>query len=155
MDIFKIRTAVLDDLETLLEFEQGIIAAERPYDPTLRAGRISYYDLGELIKSDDAEVVVVECEGSIVASGYAQIKKAKAYLDHEVYSYLGFMYTHSDYRGKGLNKKVVDALKTWSDSRGISEIRLTVYSDNIGAIKAYEKAGFTNHLIEMRLVGPK
>ncbi|MDO6519240.1 GNAT family N-acetyltransferase [Zobellia uliginosa] len=155
MDTFKIRTAVLGDLETLLEFEQGIIAAERPYDPTLRAGRISYYDLGELIKSDDAEVVVVEHQGSIVASGYAKIKKAKAFLDHEVYSYLGFMYTHTDYRGKGLNKMVIDALKKWSDSRGISEVRLSVYSDNIGAIKAYEKAGFKKHLVEMRMVGPK
>ncbi|CAZ94789.1 GNAT family N-acetyltransferase [Zobellia galactanivorans] len=155
MDTFKIRTAILSDLETLLEFEQGIIAAERPYDPTLRAGRISYYDLGELINSDDAEVVVVEHEGSIVASGYAKIKKAQAFLDHGMYSYLGFMYTHIDYRGKGLNKMVIDALKKWSDSRGISEVRLSVYSDNTGAIKAYEKAGFKKHIIEMRMVGPK
>jgi hypothetical protein len=28
-----------------LEFEQGIITAERPYDPTLKQGTISYYNI--------------------------------------------------------------------------------------------------------------
>ena len=36
-----IRHATLDDLETLLSFEQGIIAAERPFDETLRSDRKS------------------------------------------------------------------------------------------------------------------
>lgn len=86
-----------------------------------------------------------------MASGYAQIRKAKAYLDHEVFSYLGFMYTHPDFRRKGINKKVVDALVKWSKSKGIKEVRLTVYEENLGAIKAYEKVGFKKHLIEMRI----
>ena len=43
-----IRTATLDDLETLYRFEQGIILAERPFDPTLAKDPISYYDLKEL-----------------------------------------------------------------------------------------------------------
>lgn len=32
-----IRKAHANDLEKLLEFEQGIITAERPFDPTLKA----------------------------------------------------------------------------------------------------------------------
>jgi len=145
------RSAALSDLETLLEFEQGIIAAERPYDPTLRNGQISYYDLSELIVSDRAEVIVIEHRGNLVASGYATIKNARHYLDHEEYSYLGFMYTHPDFRGRGLNRMVVAALRKWSENKGLTEIRLTVYDDNIGAIKAYEKVGFKKHIIEMRL----
>ena len=39
------REATLKDLHTLLEFEQGIIAAERPFDGTLKEGEIHYYDL--------------------------------------------------------------------------------------------------------------
>ncbi|MGJ8737754.1 GNAT family N-acetyltransferase [Zobellia laminariae] len=155
MSKFITRSAVLSDLDTLLEFEQGIIAFERPFDPTLKEDPISYYDLGELIKSDDAEVVVIEHEGQLVASGYAQIKKGKPYLDHELYSYLGFMYTDASFRGQGLNKKVVEALKDWSKSKGISEIRLTVYDDNAGAIRAYEKVGFKAHIVVMRIVNPK
>jgi hypothetical protein len=36
MSTINIREAKLEDLNILLEFEQGIITAERPYDPTLQ-----------------------------------------------------------------------------------------------------------------------
>ena len=152
MDDYQIRPARKEDLQTLLDFEQGIILAERPYDPTLDKDPITYYDLKELIKSSEAEVVVVEHRTNIVASGFARIKKAKPYLDHGEYSYLGFMYTDPMHRGRGVNKMIIDALKKWSFKRGLQEIRLTVYEENIGAIKAYEKVGFKKHLVEMRLV---
>ncbi|MGI9552678.1 MAG: GNAT family N-acetyltransferase [Aurantibacter sp.] len=152
MDDIIIRKATTDDLPSLLEFEQGIIKFERPYDPTLEEDPISYYDLGALIKSENAEVLVAEHNEKIVASGYAKIKRARHYLDHENYSYLGFMFTRPEFRGKGINKKIIEVLRGWSLSRGLKEIRLTVYDDNVGAIKAYEKTGFKKHLIEMRLI---
>ncbi len=148
---FIVRPAGLDDLSVLLEFEQGIILAERPMDPTLAPDPISYYDIAELINSDDAEVLVVEHDFEVIASGYAKIKKARHYLDHEFYSYLGFMYTRPDFRGRGVNRLIVEELRNWSISKGLKEIRLTVYDDNIAAIKAYERTGFKKHLIEMRI----
>jgi GNAT superfamily N-acetyltransferase len=148
---FIVRTAKLEDLPVLLDFEQGIIIAERPMDPTLAADPISYYDISELIKADDAEVIVVEYDSRVIASGYAKIKKGSSYLDHDFYSYLGFMFTEPEYRGKGVNKLIVDELRRWSAEKGLSEIRLTVYDDNPAAIKAYEKVGFKKHIIEMRL----
>jgi ribosomal protein S18 acetylase RimI-like enzyme len=151
MDNFVVRKASPQDLRVLLEFEQGIIEAERPFDPTLADDPISYYDLRELMVSEDAELVVVEHEGQLIASGYALKKRARHYLDHEYYSYLGFMYTHPDFRGKGVNGLVVDALKKWSFSKGLTEIRLTVYDENVPAIRAYEKIGFKKHIIEMRI----
>ena len=36
MDQLKIRVATIKDLPLLLEFEQGVITAERPFDPTLK-----------------------------------------------------------------------------------------------------------------------
>ena len=151
MSEFKVRPAKLEDLAVLLEFEQGIIKAERPMDPTLAVDPISYYDISELISSEDAEVIVVEHNSKVIASGYAKIKKALPYLHHKFYSYLGFMFTEPDFRGKGVNKLIVDELQKWSISKGLQEIRLTVYDDNPGAIRAYEKVGFKKHLIEMRL----
>ena len=151
MQQFAVRIATLADLKTLLSFEQEIIRAERPFDETLDKDPISYYDLGQLVLSDEAEVMVAEVDQKIIGSGYALIRDAKPYLDHKKYTYLGFMYTHADHRGKGVNKAIVDALIEWSKSRGIHEIRLTVYNDNIPAIRAYEKVGFKKHILEMRV----
>ncbi len=147
----KIRKATIKDLSTLLKFEQEIVKAERPFDPTLRSGSISYYDLRELIESAEAEVIVAEMEGRLLASGSAVIKKAQTFLDHELYAYLGFMYTDPDFRGKGLNMSIIKELRQWAAKQGLSEIRLTVYDENVGAIRAYEKNGFKKHLVEMRL----
>lgn len=145
------RPATLADLDTLLQFEQGIVAAERPFDPTLKAGEIHYYNLAALILSPEAEVIVAEVANEIVGSGYAQIRPGKDYNKHERFAYLGFMYVKPAYRGQGVNGLVLDALVAWSKSQGIAEIRLEVYAENGGAIRAYEKAGFTPNLLEMRM----
>jgi len=151
MDNIKLRTATLNDMDILLQFEQGVIKAERPFDVTLGADPITYYNLEELILSEDACLVVAEIEDEIIGSGYALIKSARHYLNHEFYSYLGFMFTLPDYRGRGVNTKIIERLKQWSDSKDLKEMRLTVYDENYNAIRAYEKVGFKKHIIEMRL----
>ncbi len=148
---FTIRNATLEDLPILLNFEQELILAERPFDVTLKEDPISYYDIKQMILDEHASVVVAEMEGQVIASGYAIPKKARHYLNHEYYAYLGFMYTHPDFRGRGVNAKIVEVLKKWSTEQGFKEMRLTVYSDNIPALKAYEKVGFKKHIMEMRL----
>jgi len=151
MDTITIRKASITDLEKLLEFEQGIIAAERPFDPTLKQEKIHYYDIKKMITAPHIEVLVAEIDSEIVSSGYARIEEAKPYLNHKTYAYLGFMYTLPEHRGKGVNSKIIEALKDWCRSQEIKELRLDVYNDNPSAIKAYEKVGFKKHLINMRI----
>lgn len=146
-----IREAKIEELETLLEFEQGIVIAERPMNPCLKDGEIHYYDLAKLIESDLCGVFVAELDGELIASGYALEKQAKDYEKYDKFAYLGFMYVKPEHRGKGLNQLILDALLDWAKRRGLTEIRLEVYSDNASAIKAYQKAGFAQHLLEMRL----
>lgn len=146
-----VRKATLDDLPALLIFEQGVIEAERPFDPTIKSGHINYYDISELITNNDSEVFVVELNNEIVASGYAKIKTDRHYLKHKHQGYLGFMFVPNKHRGKQLNKLIIDALLKWCKSRNIFEIRLDVYEDNISAINAYMKVGFKKHMINMRL----
>jgi len=116
-----VRKARLEDLPLLLEFEQGLI-----------------------------EAFVVELNGEIVASGYAKIIKDRSYLKHDMQGYLGFMYSPKHHRGKGYNKLIMDALIAWCKKRHVFELRLDVYDTNPSAIRAYEKAGFKKHLINMR-----
>ena len=151
MGPIQIRIATLEDLDELLEMEQGIIEAERPFDPTIRQPPVVYYDLKGMLEDEAYYVLVAIADGRIVSSGYATSKPARPYLDHSHYAYLGFMYTLPAYRGKGINGQLIDALRIWAEEQGLAEIRLTVYPGNDSAIRAYEKRGFVKHLIEMRI----
>lgn len=146
-----LRQAVPADLPTLLTFEQNIIAAERPFDTTLQEGYISYYDLEKMLHADDAFIVVAVFNNTLIASGYAQIKNSDVFLKHKRHAYLGFMYVVPEQRGKGVSKKIIELLIAWCRQHDITELRLDVYDKNITAMKAYEKAGFTKHLVEMRM----
>jgi len=150
MQDITIRKATLNDMETLLYFEQGVIEAERPMDPTLDKD-IHYYDLNGLITAPHIELLVAEKAGHLVGSGYARIESAKPYLKHDQHAHLGFMYVTPECRGQGINQLIIEQLKKWSAAQGITEMRLDVYQTNEPAVRAYEKAGFTKHLINMRM----
>ena len=146
-----IRTAVQADLPILKEFEQGIIATERPFNDSLKSEYICYYDIGALIDSKNSSVLVAEDDGVIVGSGYARIRESKAHLTHDFHVYLGFMYVAPTHRGQGINQLVIQALISWGKTQGMQEFYLEAYADNNSALKAYEKLGFKASLIEMKL----
>jgi ribosomal protein S18 acetylase RimI-like enzyme len=151
MEEVTIRRAEHADLDRLVEFEQAIIETERPFDVTIRDGKdVHYYDLAALVALPNAHVVVAEIDSKIVGSGYARIDESEPYLKHQKHSYLGFMYVVPEHRGKGVNKKVVDALEVWSLSQGVTEIRLEVYNANDPAVRAYEKSGYEKLTVWMR-----
>ncbi|MBC2839060.1 GNAT family N-acetyltransferase [Robiginitalea sp. SC105] len=151
----QIRPATREDLPALLELEQALIRDERPFDPTIRPDPVHYYNLPALLGDPDTRVVVATAGGQVVATGYATKKEPRHYLDHQAYAYFGFMYTRPAFRGRGINGRIMDDLRQWAVSRGLTEIRLTVYKGNEPAIRAYEKVGFSGHILEMRLRAEK
>ena len=146
-----VRLATKNDLPTLDKFMDGLVDAERPMDVTIKEGKVVYYDLESFIYNENAVLYVVELNDELVASGYAKIKPDRIYLKHDNHAYLGFMYVPEEHRGNGYNKLIVDALFTWCRTKNINEVRLDVYDSNPSAIRAYEKAGFKKHMINMRL----
>ena len=145
------RTAIIEDLPVLYDFEQCIIQTERPYDETLRSSHINYYDLKAIIESTDSEVVVAVYKKEIIGSSYVQIQQAAPYLKHTYFAYLGFMFVKPEYRGKEVSKRIIEEIKKLVRKKNVHELRLDVYNDNHSAIKAYEKAGLKRHLINMRI----
>ena len=146
-----IREATAADLPILLDFEQALIAYERPFAPNLRKEKISYYDLSAYIKATDIRVVVAEIDGQLVGSGYALIKENKAYKAPQFYVYLGFMYVVSEYRGQGINSQIMKDLIDWGKTQGYTEFQLDVYAENESALKAYAKAGLVPEILTMRI----
>lgn len=153
MNQITIRKATLNDLPTLLQFEQGVIEAERPFDPTLKDEKIYYYgDIGEMIVAAHIELLVAELEGKLIGSGYARIEQNTIpKYKFNRYAYLGFMYVLPEFRGQGVNQMILEKLKEWCKSQNVTELQLEVYNDNPSAIRAYEKAGFSKLMVMMRM----
>ena len=146
-----IRSAKLEDLEVLFKFEQGIIEYERQFDDSLKEEHFYYYDLKSLILSEESEVVVATQNDKLIGSAYGKILKSKPYKNHNKHVYIGFVFVEPEYRGLGVSKLILEAIRTWAVSKEIFEIKLDVYADNKSAVSAYEKFGFKKDLINMRM----
>ena len=151
-----IRKAVTADLPTLLKFEQNLIDAERPFEPNFIDEMFVYYDLDELIKSQNSVLLVAELNKQLLGSGYARIEPSKSCLIHQQHAYLGFIYVDPSARGQSISSVLIDKLMQWSKSQGVTELSLKVYADNTAAIRVYEKIGFSKQhlLMEMSLADP-
>ncbi|MFT3936213.1 MAG: GNAT family N-acetyltransferase [Chitinophagaceae bacterium] len=150
MEKLIIREATIKDMDVLLQFEQGVIEAERPFDNTLKT-ETWYYKLEEMITAPHIHLLVATIDDKLVASGYCRIENAKHFVQHQQHGFMGFMFTAPGHRGLGINSQIIEALKEWALSKNITEFRLEVYAENKPAIKAYQKVGFTPYMIEMRL----
>ncbi|QXP66089.1 GNAT family N-acetyltransferase [Polaribacter sp. AHE13PA] len=151
MNKISIRTANLKDLETLLEFEQGVVAAERPLDPFLGDGKLSYYNIPELISNEDIYFIVATSNNQLVASGYLRIENSKHYHKNPKHGYIGFIFVKPAFRGNKISNLILESLKDWAIKKDLKELRLDVYSNNSAAIKSYERFGFTKILVNMKM----
>ena len=151
MEAVKLRKALLSDDPLLLEFEQKVLATERPYNSAIKLTAAYYYDLEVLLTSTKSYLAIAEVADTVVGSGYAQIRESKQSLTHDFYSYLSFMYVAPEYRGRGINKSIIKSLIQWSKKHGISACYLDIYGENKAAIQAYEKVGFVTSMIKMKL----
>ncbi|MBV1909308.1 MAG: GNAT family N-acetyltransferase, partial [Kangiellaceae bacterium] len=124
---------------------------ERPFEERMKKEHFHYYDLAELIELSTAQVLVAESNGQLVGSGFVHIRKGRDYLNYESHGYLGFMYVDPNFRGQGLNKRILQELTSWAKDKDLNVLCLTVFAENKSAIRAYQKAGFHANLIEMRL----
>jgi len=151
MKQIRIREAVLADVPTLLGFEQSLIDAERPFETNFIDEKFVYYDLDELIKSQNSVLLVAELNEQLVGSGYARIEASKPCLMHQQHAYLGFIYVDPVVRGKSISSMLIENLMQWSTSQGVAEFSLKVYAENAPAIRVYEKIGFSKQHLLMRM----
>jgi len=151
MSTIYLRIATLNDLETLLEFEQGVVTAEKPLDPFLAKGYLNYYNIPALISEEHIHFLVAVSNEEVVGCGYIRIDNSKIYQKNPQHGYVGFMFVKPSFRGRKISKLILDSLKKWAKEKELKELRLDVYINNIDAIKVYERFGFTKILVNMRM----
>lgn len=151
IDEVVLRPACVADLETLERFQQGIVSAERPFDPLLREGDVRYYDIATMLSDPDVRLLIAESENRPIGCAFARIDVPKPWLRHAREAYLGLMFVEPAWRGRGVNARLLAALAQWCRTRNVDELRLDVYAENAPAVRAYRKAGFRPSMVEMRM----
>ena len=82
--------------------------------------------------------IMKDNDGNIVGSGGIKpLNNVKGILKR--------FYISSEYRGKGIAKKLLNTIIKESKKRGFIELFLDVYYKNIAAVKFYEKHGFIRY----------
>ncbi|RBP51763.1 GNAT family N-acetyltransferase [Arenicella xantha] len=150
-DQITLRTATLADVALLREFEQGVVAAERPLALNMRDGKVEYYDLPALIKSEQVHLLIAEQHAEPAACGYLRIDTSKPHNKSHQHGYIGFIYVNPNHRGLQLAQHIIEALIRWGKQHELSVFTLDVYNGNSAAIHVYQKLGFKPNLIEMVL----
>jgi RimJ/RimL family protein N-acetyltransferase len=96
----------------------------------------------ESVSRSDTDVVMGICEKATDRLvGVCGLHRIDPKNRHAMY---GIFIGEADARGKGLGSEVTSLVVTYAfDTLNLNRIWLHVYRDNKGAIRAYEKAGFT------------
>jgi RimJ/RimL family protein N-acetyltransferase len=151
MNRISLRAANINDLKTLLEFEQGVVAAEKPLDTFLGAGDLFYYNIPKLIAEENTFFIVATIAKELVGCGYVKIEESNPYHKNSKHGYIGFIFVKPSFRGKKISTLILESLKKWSKEKNLKELRLDVYNNNTAAIKPYERFGFKKSLVNMRI----
>ena len=138
---FKVRKANLNDLDQLVKF----IAAEADEAEGISK---STANIRNGIKSglenpDIARYWVIEgTDGSLIGS--VSVVKEWSDWNCAFYWWIQSMYIIPSHRGQGLMEALLETVKHSARNENALELRLYVHEGNKRAIKAYQKAGFSD-----------
>lgn len=102
------------------------------------------------LDDDKAIALVAEIDGQVAGLLQADIK-FRPYLETENFCHVCGLGVLPAFRRQGIAKKLMTELVNECKKRGISELSLGVFNDNIGAYQLYETLGFKPLEQKMRL----
>ncbi|NKI17060.1 GNAT family N-acetyltransferase [Spongiibacter sp. KMU-166] len=123
-----IRLAKAADLPALVALEERCFEGDR----------LSARSIKGFIREGAHLLVVLTCDERIVA--YSLLLFRRGTLLSRLYS----LALHADFRGRGLAQRLMADAEKRARARGCLFLRLEVRSDNPGAIRLYEKLGYTH-----------
>lgn len=157
MDAIIIRPATEADINAIGKLWEKLAGYHSSLDPrlpkpahhgaTLYAQRI--HD-----QLDDAysQVLVADYNGTLIGYvvGFIADYMPDVFLA-ESHGFLADIFVESDYRGAGIGKQLVENLRHWFKTRGITTMEWYVASENLPAYAFWQSLGGKNFIIRMRI----
>ncbi|MBE5780221.1 MAG: GNAT family N-acetyltransferase [Clostridiales bacterium] len=109
--------------------------------------------LRAVCESDEDEVFVAECDGTVVGVMVLQSQETPPYDNMVFYRYgcLMDIMVAPQYRSKGIGKGLLDAAKSWCREQQLSYLELEVLKSNKRAMEFYLREGFLEETVTMRM----
>jgi len=149
----KSRRATPKDFETLHSLHRELIEYEAKLDLLLKKGKEYYkYDkkhCKELLKKKDQIILIAEENNMPIGYIYGEIQKVPNWLTPKKRGFIWDAFVKRDARKTGVCTKLTNEMLKIFRSKGVSWIRLDVYSKNFNSIKVWKKLGFKDYIIEM------
>ena len=146
---FSIREAVMADYEGLSEIFEEVDACHREALPHIfqkpdRIARTREY-ISDIITSKDAALFVAEYRGQIIGLAHVNVRESPdiPFMVPRRYAVIGDLIVRERFHRSGVGRSLVETAHQWALNKGLTEIELTVWEFNEGAIAFYDKLGFT------------
>lgn len=145
--------ATLKDIDTLTKIRIQVLRTVNKLDETIDMSAIekeTYTYFKETLKSESHIAYLVYDEAQLVGAGGVSFYKVMPAYDNPTgeKAYIMNMYTHSQYRRKGIAFKTLELLVKEARQKGVSHI--TLEATEMGK-PIYEKFGFVDMINEMML----
>lgn len=101
--------------------------------------------LGGMTSQDSMSVLVAELDGVICGFALLGIREAPAspLLQPRRWVEIEALGVSPQYRGRGIGSALMSAVERWAADRNVSRLQLGVWESNAGALRLYERLGFT------------
>lgn len=149
-----IRKAKIKDLDEVSRLAVKLLKYHERFDkyhtPSKDAKKAFYKYFKAAVYSAKKELLVAEKNDNIIGFALGEIKKAPPVLKVKEYGLIDTIYILPYYRKKKLAKKFLEWLFLWFKSKKMKYVNLYVHPKNQIGLKAWEKYGFKDSLIEKR-----
>lgn len=61
------------------------------------------------------------------------------------------MVVDEEHRGRGIGTRLLAEARSWAEARGLEAMQLTVWSENVGAVRLYERQGYRRVIQRMEM----
>ena len=147
-----VRKATVDDTPAIAElYREQFREMSKLIPDFIKEGDQSVEFLEKTISDDVSDILVYENDGIVVGFILLQAKTRPDFdfMIQGKYCYIMDVIVTESHRNKGFATALMNSAKDWAKDQNCNLINLDVLVNNHGAIKLYEKLGFTPKAQEM------
>jgi ribosomal protein S18 acetylase RimI-like enzyme len=148
--------AGVEEIDSILTLWGDMATYHARLDPAFTPAtgwRSSYAGyLATLVGRSDARVLVARSGDRLVGVGVGRITLLPPFFADRRRGFIQDVYTHADYRRRGIARRLVEALLDWLREQQVSTVELTVATNNPEAIRLWERLSFHAYMLHFKRV---